>query len=71
VALMRFVARYLAGRVKETPGFRSFRTTQMRVQSRRSSIRVGIDGELVDLTTPLSITIAPRSLNVRVPIEKK
>ena len=71
VALMRFVARYLAGRVKETPGFRSFRTTQMRVQSRRSSIRVGIDGELADLTTPLSITIAPRSLNVRVPIEKK
>jgi YegS/Rv2252/BmrU family lipid kinase len=71
VALMRFVARYLAGRVKETPGFRSFRTTQMRVQSRRSSIRVGIDGELVDLTTPLSITIAPRSLNVRVPVEKK
>jgi YegS/Rv2252/BmrU family lipid kinase len=71
VALMRFVARYLAGRVKETPGFRSFRTAHMRVQSRRSTIRVGIDGELFNLTTPLAITIAPQSLNVRVPLEKK
>jgi YegS/Rv2252/BmrU family lipid kinase len=67
VALMRFVARYLAGRVKETPGFRSFRTANMKVQSRRASIRVGIDGELFTLTTPLAITIAPRSLNVRIP----
>ena len=71
VALMRFVARYLAGRVKETPGFRSFRTAHMRVQSRRSTIRVGIDGELFNLKTPLSITIAPQSLNVRVPLERK
>ena len=73
VALMRFVARYLAGRVTETPGFRSFRTSNMRVQSRRSTIRVGIDGELFNLTTPLAITIAPRSLTVRVPnvIEEK
>ena len=67
VALMRFVARYLAGRVKETPGFRSFRTSNMKVQSRRALIRVGIDGELFTLTTPLAIAIAPRSLTVRVP----
>ena len=70
VALMKFVARYLAGRVKETPGFRSFRTTTMRVQSRRSSIRVGVDGELANLETPLAISIAPQSLNVRVPADE-
>ncbi|MBK5258929.1 MAG: diacylglycerol kinase family lipid kinase [Thermoanaerobaculia bacterium] len=69
IALMRFVARYLAGRVTATPGFRSFRTTQLRVQSRRPSIRAGIDGELMNLATPLTISIVPQSLNVRVPAD--
>lgn len=64
--LMRFIARYLAGRVRETPGFRSFRTSRMKVQSSRPLIRAGIDGELVTLTTPLTITIVPQSLEVMV-----
>ena len=67
VKLMKFVARYLAGRVKETQGFRSFRTTQLRVESKRVDVRVGIDGELFTLRSPLTITIHPKSLNVRVP----
>lgn len=65
--LMKFVARYLAGRVREVPGFRSFRTLRMRVQSSRSHLHVGIDGEVFTLSTPLSITIVPKSLLVRVP----
>ena len=67
VKLMKFVARYLAGRVKGTPGFRSFRTAQLRVESKRGEVRVGIDGELFTLSSPLKITILPKSLNVRVP----
>lgn len=67
--LMRFVARYLAGRVRDTPGFRSFRTSRLRVESSRPLIRVGIDGEVVTLTTPLTITIVPQSLAVVVPRE--
>ena len=65
--LMRFVARYLAGRVRETPGFRSFRTTRMKVQSSKPMIRVGIDGEVFTLATPLTITTVPQSLSVMVP----
>jgi len=65
--LTRFIARYLAGRVRETPGFRSYRTMRMRVQSTKSKLEVGIDGELFELPTPLAITIVPQSLNVRVP----
>ncbi len=65
VALMRFAGHYLAGRVHETPGFRSFRTLRMRVQSRKE-LRVGIDGELFEMTTPLVITIVPQSLLVKV-----
>jgi YegS/Rv2252/BmrU family lipid kinase len=65
--LMKFVARYLAGRVREVPGFRSFRTRRMRVQSSRSHLDVGIDGEVFTMQTPLVITIVPQSLLVRVP----
>ena len=65
--LMRFAARYLAGRVRETPGFRSFRTSRMKVQASRPMLRVGVDGEVLSLRTPLTITIVPQSLVVMVP----
>ena len=66
--LMRYVARYLAGRVRTTPGFRSFRTLRMRVQSSRPHLKVGIDGEVFTLETPLVITAAPQSVTVRVAV---
>ena len=65
--LMRSIARYLAGRVRLIPGFRSFRTTRVRVQSTHKKLDVGIDGELFELQTPLNIIIVPQSLIVRVP----
>jgi diacylglycerol kinase family enzyme len=67
IRLMRYIARYLAGRVRTIPGFRSFRTTRLRVQTSHKQLRVGIDGELFELGTPLTVTIVPRSLIVRVP----
>lgn len=65
--LMRFVTRYMRGRVRQIPGFRSFRTTHMRVQAAKPLLRVGIDGELFTLPAPLVITSFPRSLTVMVP----
>jgi hypothetical protein len=56
---MRYIARYLAGRVRTIPGFRSFRTTRLRVQTSHKQLRVGIDGELFELQTPLTVTIVP------------
>lgn len=67
IALMKFVANYLAGRVHTTPGFRSFRNTKLKVASSRPTIKVGVDGELVTFKTPLQITSVPQSLTVRVP----
>ena len=67
--LMRFAAHYLAGKVKETPGFRSFRTTRMRVNAAKPYLHVGIDGEVFTMNTPLVITILPQALQVRVPRE--
>jgi YegS/Rv2252/BmrU family lipid kinase len=68
-ALMRFAAHYLAGRVKDAPGFRSFRTARMKVQAAKKHLHVGIDGEVFTLETPLVITILPKALQVRVPRE--
>jgi len=65
-ALMRFAAHYLAGRVKDAPGFRSFRTARMKVQAAKKHLHVGIDGEVFTLETPLVITILPKALQVRV-----
>jgi diacylglycerol kinase family enzyme len=67
IQLMRYVARYLAGRVREIPGFRSFRTTRLRVESSKDHLKVGVDGELFRMNTPLVITTVPQSLVVRVP----
>ncbi len=65
--LARYAARYLAGRVRTIPGFRSFRTTRMRIDTSRRHLKVGIDGELFEMDTPLVITSVPQSLVVRVP----
>ncbi|HYI08441.1 MAG TPA: diacylglycerol kinase family protein [Thermoanaerobaculia bacterium] len=67
--LMRFVTRYLRGAVRQIPGFRSFRTTRMRVQCARPALAIGVDGELFTLPTPLVLTSFPRSLTVCVPRE--
>jgi diacylglycerol kinase family enzyme len=64
IALMRFLAHYLAGRVREAPGFRSFHTSRMKVHASKQHLRVGLDGELVTFHMPLVITIAPKSLLV-------
>ena len=64
--LARLVGRYLTGRVRHIPSFRSFRTTQMRVQAKHA-LRVGIDGELFTLAMPIVVVIVPRGLTVKVP----
>jgi diacylglycerol kinase family enzyme len=69
IALMKFVAHYLAGRVRGTPGFRSFFTQRMKAQSSRPTLKVGIDGEVFTMQTPLVVTSVPQSLLVKVPAD--
>jgi diacylglycerol kinase family enzyme len=65
--LTTFASRFLAGRLHAAPGFRSFRTVRVRIASPRPTLKVGIDGELFRLATPLVLTSVPQSLVVRVP----
>jgi YegS/Rv2252/BmrU family lipid kinase len=67
LALMKFIAHYLRGNVRQAPGFRSFRTRQMKLYSPKSQLRVGMDGEIFEIATPIAITTVPQSLLVKVP----
>ncbi len=67
MALFRFVAHYLAGQVRNAPGFRSFHTMKMKVHAARTQLRVGVDGEVFTMDTPMVITSVPSSLLVKVP----
>jgi YegS/Rv2252/BmrU family lipid kinase len=69
IALARFLAHYFAGRVRTAPGFRSFRTVRLRVQSPRKHLHLGVDGEVVTMPPALIITAVPKSLLVKVPRE--
>lgn len=62
---IRVLARYVAGKIGAGT-FKVTHTTYLRVQSSRSSIAVGMDGEVFRMKGPLSISIAPQSLAVKV-----
>ena len=62
---IRVLARYVAGKIGEGT-FKVTHTIHLRVQSSRSSIAVGMDGEVFRMKSPLAISIAPQSLAVKV-----
>ena len=64
---IRAAAKYFRGKIGDVPGFRSIRTAQLRVDTGRGRLRVSIDGELVEMQTPLQIAAVPSSLLVRAP----
>ena len=66
---VRASAKYFRGRIVDVPGFKSVRTTQLRVDTGRRRLRVSLDGELVEIQTPLQIAAVPSSLLVRAPAE--
>ena len=64
---VRAAAKYFRGKIGDVPGFRSVRTTQLRVDTGRRRLRVSLDGELIEMQTPLQIAAVPSSLLVRAP----
>ncbi|HXM98849.1 MAG TPA: diacylglycerol kinase family protein [Candidatus Dormibacteraeota bacterium] len=48
-------------------GFESFRTDELRVESRRRNLRVAFDGEVMRTSPPLNYKVLPRALRVIAP----
>lgn len=61
------IARYIGGKVDDFPGFRSIQTGKLKVRPAHSRVRVGLDGEVVSMNSPLVLTAVPLSLRVRIP----
>lgn len=64
---IRAAAKYFRGKIGDVSGFRSIRTAQLRVDTGKRRLRVSLDGELVEIQTPLQIAAVPSSLLVRAP----
>ncbi|HYI09585.1 MAG TPA: diacylglycerol kinase family protein [Thermoanaerobaculia bacterium] len=64
---VRAAAKYFRGKISDVQGFRSIRTAQLRVDTGRRKLKISVDGELMDLQTPLQIAAVPSSLLVRAP----
>lgn len=66
---IRAAAKFFRGKIAEVEGFRSMRTHQVRIDFARPKLRVSIDGEVREMTSPLQIAAVPASLLVRVPAQ--
>lgn len=65
--LLRLVLRLVFGRASRESIFDVFHTSQLTIDSKRSRIGVGIDGEMVRMKTPLQYKSLPGALKVAVP----
>lgn len=67
VELIRMIARFVRGRLHGIGGLRSLRREQLTIGSSHATLSVGMDGELLEMRTPISVASIPSGLNVRVP----
>ena len=63
----RLLAESALGRRRRSPFWREFATTSFEVRSRSGEAFAGVDGEALDLPTPLRFKIHPRGLRLLVP----
>ncbi len=67
-AVLRYFASFLMKRFSRHDAFDVFKVKEVRIESKRKSIRVGIDGEVVRMRTPLEYASKPQALRVIAPI---
>ena len=67
IEFVRVLARFLRGKIDAVGGLRVLRTRSVKVQTSHSKIRLGMDGELVEMRTPMLVQSVPSSLLVKVP----
>ncbi|MBK5254548.1 MAG: hypothetical protein JJE39_00800 [Vicinamibacteria bacterium] len=65
--VLRLACRALIGRMKQDRDFRYFTIREIEIRSRRRSLRVALDGEVVQMTSPIRYSIRPRALRVLAP----
>jgi diacylglycerol kinase family enzyme len=67
MGLLRLAFRALLGRLGQDRDFRSFLLPEVEIRTRRRSLRVSLDGEVVWMESPIRYRIRPRALRVLTP----
>jgi len=68
MGLLRLFVRALLGRLEQGRDFRSVMLPEVEIRTRRRSLRVSLDGEVVRMASPLRYSIRPRALRVLTPM---
>jgi diacylglycerol kinase family enzyme len=66
-SLLRFFVSFILGRFSKKDAFEEFRVRELRIETRRKRIGVGVDGEIVQMQSPLEYRSLPKSLRVIAP----
>ena len=68
MGLVRLFFRALLGRLEQDRDFHSFTLPGVEIRTRRRSLRVSLDGEVVRMASPIRYIIRPRALRVLAPM---
>jgi diacylglycerol kinase family enzyme len=66
-SLLRFFINFIFGRFSKRDAFEEFRVRELSIETKRKRIRVGVDGEIVQMQSPLKYRSLPKSLRVIAP----
>ena len=66
-ALLRFFFSFIFGRFSKKDAFEEFRVREVRIETKRKRIGVGVDGEIVQMQSPLEYRSLPKALRVIAP----
>ena len=66
-SLLRFFISFVFGRFSRKDAFEEFRVRELRIETKRKRIGVGVDGEIVQMQSPLEYRSLPKSLRVIAP----
>jgi len=68
MGLVRLFVRALLGRLEQDRDFQSVVLPEVEIRTRRRSLRVSLDGEVVQMASPMRYIIRPRALRVLAPM---
>jgi YegS/Rv2252/BmrU family lipid kinase len=67
-SLLRFFFSFILGRFSKEDAFEVFRVRELRIETKRKRIGVGVDGEIVHMQSPLKYRSLPQALRVIAPL---
>lgn len=68
-SVLGFFLKFLIKQFSKEEAFRVFQVRELRIESKHRTMRVGVDGEVIRMATPLEYKLLPQALRVIAPPE--